>query len=74
MIPLKALQGGEREEIQGGKRKEEENAASTETPRCKGDALLFTATKFSVFMIAMPIATKFKAALSGKGKKHSYFK
>lgn len=51
-------------EIWGGRRKEEENAAREEIPCCKGDALLFMATRFSMFMIAMPVARGFKEALS----------
>lgn len=47
-----------------GRRKDEENAAEEETPCCKGDALLFMATGFSVFLITMPVATVFKEALS----------
>lgn len=49
-------------EIWGGRRKEEENAGRKETPCCKGDAL-FMAARFSMFMISMPIAKGFKAAL-----------
>jgi len=55
---------GVRGEIWGGRRKEEENAARGEMPYCKGDALLFMATRFSTFMIAMLIVTGFKEALS----------
>lgn len=47
-----------------GRRKDEENAAEEETPCCKGDALLFMATGFSVFLMTMPVATVFKEALS----------
>lgn len=65
MMPSKALQGAcVWGEIWGGRRKEEEIAAREETPCCKGDALLFMATRFCMFTIAMPIVTGFREALS----------